>query len=142
MPGRELCTGAAGKLGAEAVANVSRPSLNVAFARRAGVLDVKFDAKPSAELATELLIPVRFVTQPIVDVQRSNVVAAAQLGCNVEQADRIAAAGETDNDFLPRFKQPATADSLEQLIGRRRRHHYAAAESAKKSSVAWLKPLS
>jgi hypothetical protein len=116
MPSRELCTGATGELGAESVANVSRPSLNVALARRAGVLNCQLDAERLAEIAAELFVIAGLVTKSVVDVQRAHIGSATDFNCEVEQANRIAPTREADNDALASFEQSAVADPLEQLF--------------------------
>jgi hypothetical protein len=117
VPGRELCTGATGELGAESVANVSRPSLNVAIARGSRSLDRELDAECLAEIAAELFVIAGLVTKSVVDVQRAHIGPATDFNCEVEQANRIAPAREADNDALASFEQSAAADPLKQLLG-------------------------
>jgi len=59
------------------------------------------------------LITVSFGAQAIINVQGSDVFAAAELDCDVEQTDRISAAGEAYDDSLPGFKQATVANSPE-----------------------------
>jgi hypothetical protein len=79
---------------------------------------MKLDAELLTELAAELLVITSLVAEPVVDVQRADVALAADFNCEVEQADRIAPAGEADDNPLAGFEQTAAADPLKQIFAR------------------------
>ena len=142
MAGGEPRATSSCQLRAEAVAHVARPGLQVALAWSTDALNCEPDAEPLAELAAELFIIAGFVAQPVVDVQCSDLLTAAQLDRDVEQADGVAATGEADDDRLAAYQQAASSDPFKQLGCLLLGDYFSPARPARKSSVASLKPLS
>ena len=108
-----------GEPGAEAVAHIARPGVQVAggVGGRSALLDGQRDAELRRRLLAVARVGVGVLTaQAVVDVQRADgAVAAAQQHRDVEQADRVAPAGQQHDDRLRRRQQAGLADALQQV---------------------------
>jgi hypothetical protein len=80
-----------------AVADIARPALDVAF-RPPGVHDVERHGEPVAQRRAVGRVVRGVGPEPVVDVQRAHV--GREPHREVEQADRVAAAGEQDEHRL------------------------------------------
>ena len=64
------------------------------------------------------LVRAGVVAQPVVDVQRADGRGAGERDGAVEQADRVAPAGEQHDDRPPVGEQPGRPDALEHVVTR------------------------
>ena len=78
-------------------------------------MQLELDAEPGAERAAVLLVAGRAVAQPVVDVQRADRLGAREPDGDVEQADRVAPAGQQHDDRRAGGQQAGRADALEEV---------------------------
>ena len=116
-----------------AVALFARPRLDVADGI-ARALDVERHAELLAQRCAMGLVAVGLRAQPVVAVQRADVLGSRDPHGDVEQADRVAAAGEQDQHRPARLEQPAGADAREEIAH--------SPSPATNSSVGSLNPFS
>ena len=103
--------------GGRGVAGVARPRLQVAGALRAPrALDLELHPQLLAELGAVALVLAGVVAQAVVDVERGDLVGAERPHRQVEQADRVAPAGEQRDDRRPRRQQPPIPHLLEHEV--------------------------
>ena len=127
--------------GGRGVALVARPGLQVAaLRRRRRALDGQLDPHARAQVRAEPRVVVALGPQPVVEVQRAYGVRAGDPHRQVEQADRVLAAGEQHDDRRAGDEQPARADPRLDRGGGGGRAH--GARRARKSSSGREKPLS
>ena len=120
LVGRRVAGGdvaAAGEPRRGGVARVARPRLQVAGALGpARALHVKRDAEPLAQRGAVRLVAGRLRAQPVVAVQRLDVPRAGDPHRDVEQADRVAPAGEQhDARGGPGASRPPARTRFEQV---------------------------
>ena len=114
MPGGDV---ARSELARRGVAGVARPGLQVAGAAL-GPADVQPDAEPLAQRGAERRVGVRRRAQAVVAVERADLRDAGDPHREVEQADRVAPAGEQDEHRAARGEQASGADAVEQVAHR------------------------
>ncbi len=115
------------------VASFAGMVLKVAGGGQVDPLDVQWHAQPLAQLVAEQLVRIGALAQAVVDVQRAH--ARPEAHGDVEQADRVAAAGEQHQQRTAGLDQAAGARRLERSLG----HSFA---TARQSWRGWSKPLS
>ena len=102
-------------------------------------LDDERHLQARAQRAAGGLVALGLGPQPVVDVERAHDPAPGHLDGHVEQADRVAAAGEQDDDGDADGQQAARAHPREEVL--RRHPPSSSAARATKSSVEWLNPF-
>ena len=120
------------------VARVAGLRLHVSLLGQPGALHRQLDAQPLAQVAAVRLVLLRGGAQAVVHVQRGNL--GAQAHGHVEQAHRVGAAGEHDQQRLPLGHQPAVAGGLQRRLTHRPQS--SGGDPARNSCRGSSKPLS
>ena len=119
VPGRDHAAALEREPGGDAVARVARPRLQVAgpLGPR-DAIDPQRNAEPLAQGGDERLGPIRPRAQAVVDVQRTHAGGSAQRHGDVEQADRVAPAGDHRHHDHTLVGEPRGARGVEDRLDR------------------------